>query len=177
MWTGSIVFYMCKCLHLVQASPIYGCVFVLIFMLKRVCLWWKLPSHYFPVSNNKLAVLLSEYWTANQNLTESHISTSLGIPKIRGDNSNVNMPYYFLHSKYAAFLSECSKPAEAVRKLLDAMIYFNIFLKNKAPDGTNYPEQNNCGKFTIDYYRKLEKYYNEWKVQNPDTRWFSVISI
>ena len=40
----------------------------------RACLCSKLPSHYFPISSNQLAVLLTERGTAKQNLTWFYIS-------------------------------------------------------------------------------------------------------
>ena len=63
-----------------------------------------------------------------------------------------------LYRKHAAFLMMCKKPAEAIRKLLDAMINLNRYLRAEATDGTPYPEQKNCVKFTDDYYN-LKKYY------------------
>ena len=45
--------------------------FVLIFLPN---IWYcdrkKFPAHYFPLSTNQSAVLLTECWTANQNLTK-----------------------------------------------------------------------------------------------------------
>ena len=59
------------------------------FRFYRACQCSKLPSHYFPISTNQLAVLLAEYWTTNQ------ISTKWGIFITIEDNSNVNLPYWF----------------------------------------------------------------------------------
>ena len=42
---------------MVQACPIYGCVFVLILMLKRVYLLWKLPSHFFCINQYACSTL------------------------------------------------------------------------------------------------------------------------
>ena len=46
------------------------------------------------------------------------------------------------------------------------MINLNRYLRAEATDGTPYPEQRNCGKFTDDY-NKLKKYYNVWRHHNP----------
>ena len=45
----------------------------------------RLPSHYFPILTNQLAVLLTECWTTNY--------TSLGISITIEDDTKVNMPY------------------------------------------------------------------------------------
>lgn len=68
---------------------------------------------------------------------------------------------------YAAFLLDCNKTAEAVRTLIDAMINLNKYLQDEASDGSDYPEQNNSGKFTS-YYKKLKEYYERWSRDNPN---------
>ena len=66
------------------------------------------------------------------------------------------------------FLYTCGKRCDAIRAILDAMFYLNMYYKNDFGDSSEFPEQVNCGKFTA-LYKILQDYYREWSTKdNPD---------
>ena len=58
-----------------------------------------MPSHYYPMSSRQLTVFLTEWWTANQSLTDYDLQRIIyGVSNKQEDDSSCNMLFFFLNS-------------------------------------------------------------------------------
>lgn len=85
----------------------------------------------------------------------------LGVKVSADPGTCVCLYCYDYFRKRAQFRKNCGKLEDAMRDILEAMFYLNLFLKTDAAVKCPFPEQTDCGKFKA-LYKILKEYYDAW---------------